>query len=181
MRTFMTLMAFALVLGLARAAEAQTNLPGGVLTQEERTIIRDYFGQKVGEVLGRRTGTTASSTEDKDDDKEASSSSKRKNKKAKKHKKGKGHAKGKGRKGLPPGLAKRNALPPGLQRQLDARGSLPPGLRTEDLPTDLEKQLPPIKDNFKRVIVDDAVVLIEQGTNRVLDILEGVLSGRQTK
>src|SRR5260370_16886864 len=30
---------------------------------------------------------------------------------------------------LPPGLAKRDQLPPGLQRQLVVRGTLPPGLQ----------------------------------------------------
>src|SRR5579863_7473704 len=30
---------------------------------------------------------------------------------------------------LPPGLAKRDRLPPGLERQLIVRGTLPPGLR----------------------------------------------------
>lgn len=32
-------------------------------------------------------------------------------------------------KGLPPGLAKREKLPPGLERQLKERGTLPPGLQ----------------------------------------------------
>src|SRR6202011_678751 len=45
---------------------------------------------------------------------------------------------------LPPGLAKRDRLPPGLERQLVLRGTLPPGLRRKiyACPEDLERQLP---------------------------------------
>ena len=177
-----------LLLGLAAfPAAAQTNLPGGVLTEEERAVIRDYFGQKLGQVLGRRQNAERADDQkrdadtDTDTDTDGPKSAKGSGKPAWAGKgKGKGnnkkHGKGRG-KGLPPGLAKRSSLPPGLQRHLDERGALPKGLRTKDLPDDLEQKLPPIKDDFKRVILDDSVVLIEKGTNRVLDILEGVLTG----
>lgn len=181
MRALLALTAFALTLA-AVPASAQTALPGGVLTEEERTIIRDYFGKKMGDVIRNRTGQTAGdakapeTNDEKNDDDD-------KDGKAGKAKKGKGHAKsngkGKGRgKGLPPGLAKRSTLPPGLQRQLDERGALPPGLRTEALPADLEAKLPPVKDEFERVIADGSVVLIEKATQRVLDVLDGVVRGR---
>lgn len=186
MKTIFALMGFVLALAAAPGAMAQTNMPGGVLTQEERTLIRDYFGKKLGEVMGTRKEADESHEKketakaDKDDDDDAKGRGhKGKGHKAKGKHKGKGKSKGKGRgKGLPPGLAKRSALPPGLQRQLDERGALPKGLRTDDLPDDLEKKLPPIREQFKRVVVDDDVVLIERGTNRVLDILEGVIRGR---
>ena len=51
--------------------------------------------------------------------------------------KGKGKKKNGKNKGLPPGLAKRDHLPPGLQKHLDRRGTLPPGLAKRDLPPDL--------------------------------------------
>lgn len=88
--------------------------------------------------------------------------------------KGKG-AKGNGRgNGLPPGLAKRDQLPPGLAK----RGNrLPPGLTKGDLPPDLERRLPPPAKGTERVIVDDDVLLIQKGTNLILDVLEGVLKG----
>jgi hypothetical protein len=46
---------------------------------------------------------------------------------------------------LPPGLAKKDRLPPGLEKQLVPRGSLPPGLqkRVEPCPVELERRLPP--------------------------------------
>lgn len=91
-----------------------------------------------------------------------------------KSKKGKGKgAKGKGRgNGLPPGLAKRDQLPPGLAK----RGNqLPPGLMKGDLPPDLEKELPELPNDVERVTVDNDVLLIQRGTNLILDVIEGVL------
>ncbi|MGH8545711.1 MAG: hypothetical protein ACREX3_19230, partial [Gammaproteobacteria bacterium] len=47
-------------------------------------------------------------------------------------------------KGLPPGLAKKGKLPPGLQKHLVKNGRLPPGLqkRLEPLPRELDVRLP---------------------------------------
>ncbi|WP_417432207.1 hypothetical protein [Kiloniella sp.] len=87
------------------------------------------------------------------------------------HKKKKGKGK---KKGLPTGLAKKESLPPGIQKQLDEKGSLPPGLAKHDLPDDLQSRLPRRK-NSKFVIVDDDVVLIDILTNKALDVLENVL------
>lgn len=88
----------------------------------------------------------------------------------------KGHAKGK-KDGLPHGLAKKDALPPGLAKQLAENGTLPPGLAKRDLPDDLQSRLPTRK-GAKRVIVDNDILLVEEGTELVLDILENVLSDK---
>lgn len=86
----------------------------------------------------------------------------------------KGAGKGKN-KGMPPGLAKRGGnLPPGLAKR---GGELPPGL-AKRLPSDLERELPPRPGTYRRVIVDNDIVLIDAATNKVLDILEDVLLGR---
>lgn len=91
---------------------------------------------------------------------------------------GHGKAKKGKNKGLPPGLAKRDQLPPGLQKHLDERGALPPGLAKRDLPSDLRSALPwRIDEEF--LIIDDDVVLIERATGVVLDVLENVLRGGQ--
>jgi hypothetical protein len=80
-------------------------------------------------------------------------------------------------KGLPPGLAKRGKLPPGLQKQVEKNGQLPPGLqkRLEPLPTVLNRQLPNLPDYWERVIVERDVILLDRRTNRVLDIIENVI------
>lgn len=88
----------------------------------------------------------------------------------KKNNKGKGNKGGKNKGGLPPGLAKKNGLPPGLAK----RQTLPPGLQKRALPASLEHQLPE-RRHTERLIIDDDVILIERGTNLVLDILEDVI------
>lgn len=82
-------------------------------------------------------------------------------------------------KGLPPGLAKRGGnLPPGLQKQLARNGQLPPGLqkRMEPLPLELSRQLPPLPEHWERVIIERNVILLDRRTNRILDIIEGVIA-----
>lgn len=81
--------------------------------------------------------------------------------------------------GLPPGLAKREELPPGLQKHLEKNGTLPPGLqkRLEPLPQGLEAKLPKLPDGVRRGVVNGNVVLIEQRTSRILDIINDVVGG----
>jgi Ni/Co efflux regulator RcnB len=88
-----------------------------------------------------------------------------------KHKK---KSKKKEHKGLPPGLAKRETLPPGLAQQLQRNGRLPPGLDKRDLPDDLRSMLPKRLPGHKRIIVDNDVLLIEEATGVILDILEDI-------
>ncbi len=83
--------------------------------------------------------------------------------------------KGKGAKHFPPGLAKKGTLPPGLAMQLQRNGTLPPGLAKRNLPDDLLSRLPKRHWGQELVAVDDDLVLIEQTTGLILDILENVL------
>lgn len=85
---------------------------------------------------------------------------------------GNGHGKSKS---LPPGLAKREHLPPGLEKHLEKNGTLPPGLAKRNLPPGLETELPPPHPGTVRVIVNDDVVLLQQATGVILDVLENVL------
>jgi hypothetical protein len=80
----------------------------------------------------------------------------------------------KSKQGLPPGLAKRDRLPPGLQKHIDRTGRLPPGLEKRTLPDDLRGLLPRRTGQDYRVVGDD-IVLIETATNVILDIMKGVL------
>ena len=74
---------------------------------------------------------------------------------------------------LPPGLAKRDRLPPGLERQLVRRGTLPPGLqkRLQPCPEDLERRLPPPPPECAHVLIGGHIVLLNRRTNIVLDIV----------
>ncbi|MBI2956597.1 MAG: hypothetical protein HYY26_04720 [Acidobacteria bacterium] len=84
--------------------------------------------------------------------------------------------------GLPPGLAKREELPPGLQRHLERNGTLPPGLqkRIQPMPEKLEGQLPKPPEGVKRVVVAGNVVLLEERSSKILDIIKDVRGGSGT-
>jgi hypothetical protein len=73
---------------------------------------------------------------------------------------------------LPPGLAKRDRLPPGLEKQLVLRGTLPPGLqkKIQPVPVDLERCLPPPPPDCMNVLIGGHIVLVNQRTNFVVDI-----------
>jgi hypothetical protein len=75
-------------------------------------------------------------------------------------------------KGLPPGIAKKGTLPPGIAKQLARNGQLPPGLEYHPLPPDLIVQLPPPQPGYRYTIVDDKVLLVQAASNLILDVLE---------
>jgi len=73
---------------------------------------------------------------------------------------------------LPPGLAKKDRLPPGLEKQLVRRGTLPPGLqkRLQPCPEDLERRLPPPPPDCAHVVIGGHLVLLNRKTNIIVDI-----------
>ena len=78
---------------------------------------------------------------------------------------------------LPPGLAKRETLPPGLEKQLRQRGTLPPGLqkKIQPLPVVLERQLSPVPTGYRRVVIAGNVILMEPTTGLIYDIIRNVI------
>jgi len=137
----------------------------GFTEKEKETIRRFYRGPNTSEDDWRNAENNASNYNwdpvDKDDDTSVSGN-------GKKHKNKK-----KGKKGMPPGLAKKDKLPPGLQKQLEKNGTLPPGLAKRDLPRDLVKQLPVRPNTHETTVVNEDIVLLEKATGRILDILYG--------
>lgn len=73
---------------------------------------------------------------------------------------------------LPPGLAKRDRLPPGLQRQLIVNGTLPPGLRRkmQPCPRELEVMLPPPPPNYVHVFIGGNLVLYNRANFQIADV-----------
>jgi hypothetical protein len=73
---------------------------------------------------------------------------------------------------LPPGLAKKDRLSPGLERQLELRGTLPPGLRARIhvVPVDLERGLPAPPPNCEHALIGGHVVLLNSKTFVVIDV-----------
>ena len=78
---------------------------------------------------------------------------------------------------MPPGLARRESLPPGLARQVERNGTLPPGLerRLHPLPWALESQLPGLWGGLERVILGRDVLLMESATAKIVDLIRNVL------
>lgn len=73
---------------------------------------------------------------------------------------------------LPPGLAKKDRLPPGLERQLVVRGTLPPGLqkRIEPCPRELVRVLPPPPPDCEHVVVGGHLVLLNRANFQIVDV-----------
>ena len=71
----------------------------------------------------------------------------------------------------PPGLAKRgNELPPGLVK----RDVLPPGLQGRALPSALESRLTPLSDPYVRVRIGADIVLLDRNTRVIVDVVYNV-------
>ncbi len=81
---------------------------------------------------------------------------------------------------LPPGLAKKQSLPPGLRKQLRERGHLPPGLekRLVPLPVQLEHRLPPLPPHHVWRGAGDDLLVIDVRANLVVSIMAGVFIAR---
>jgi hypothetical protein len=75
---------------------------------------------------------------------------------------------------MPPGLAKKETLPPGLQKQIVRNGRLPPGLEGRRLPYDLERRLHRLPEDYIRVIIGTDVVLMDRRTRVIFDVISNV-------
>jgi hypothetical protein len=78
---------------------------------------------------------------------------------------------------LPPGLAKRRELPPGLRRQVIERGALPPGLRgyLVEVPGPWTVRLPALPAYYHRYFAGDDLVVVDTRTNRIVAVVRDVL------
>ncbi len=76
---------------------------------------------------------------------------------------------------LPPGLAKRGELPPGLQKQLRKNGALPPGLekKLSPFPSDLARRLGPLPPGCgcDRVFLEGRAMIVVRATRAILDVI----------
>lgn len=81
---------------------------------------------------------------------------------------------GRGKKGLPPGLAKREQLPPGLRKQIVRNGHLPPGLETRALPHELERQLSALPEGYVRLRIGSDIVLMDGRSRVILDVVKDI-------
>ena len=72
---------------------------------------------------------------------------------------------------LPPGLAKRDRLPPGLERQIVVHGFLPVELRgrMQPCPRELEVMLPPPAPGFAHFFIGGHLVLVNRANFQISD------------
>lgn len=77
---------------------------------------------------------------------------------------------------LPPGLAKRQVLPPGLREQLRENGTLPPGLQKYwvPVPAPLAVRLPAVPQYHERYFVGDDLIVVNSRTNQVVAVIRNV-------
>lgn len=74
-----------------------------------------------------------------------------------------------------PGMAKKPPeLPPGVAKQARRGGVLPAGSekKLEPLPKDLERRLTPVPTGYHRYVVGTVALLVQDGTNLVVDAAE---------
>src|SRR5688500_2522710 len=79
---------------------------------------------------------------------------------------------------LPPGLAKRHSLPPGLRKQLRERGTLPPGLQKHLVLVEgpIVTRLPTIPAYYHRYFAGDDLIVVDTRTNRIVLMIRDVWS-----
>ena len=70
---------------------------------------------------------------------------------------------------FPPGLAKKQELPPGLRKHIEEYGQLPPGIEGRMLPDDLERNLQRLPAGFVRLQVGGDVLLMNEKSRVVVD------------
>jgi hypothetical protein len=126
-----------------------------VIDEAARHILRNYYERNAN------AWVVAHPDYEHDDEDGGGNGNNKKNKKNKnKHK------------DIPPGIAKKGSLPPGIYKQLVRNGQIPPEVHYQPLPPDLIVQLPPLQPAYQYVIVDDRVLLIQAATRAIMDVLQ---------
>ena len=72
---------------------------------------------------------------------------------------------------MPPGLAKKQELPPGLQKHIARYRVLPPGLQGRNFPPELEQTLSPLPRGYVRLRLGGDVVLMDEKTRIAVDVI----------
>ena len=136
------------------AAPAGPSVGDIVIDTVARRILHDYYQRNAN------AWVVANPDYGDEDGNGGNGNKKNKNKNKPKHK------------DIPPGIAKKGSLPPGIYKQLVRNGQIPPDVHYQPLPPDLIVQLPPLAPAYRYVIADDRVMLIQAATNVIMDVLQ---------
>lgn len=147
--------------GVSTDGTAAPDLGSVVIGTLERRILQDYFQRQLNQYESAIATYEANPLPSGDQDVLAQGGKKKKNK----------HGNHTGNKKIPPGLARKGTLPPGLAMQLQRNHELPSGLASRSLPSDLSAQLPAPPQGTQYLLVDDRVLLVQSATNVILDTL----------
>jgi len=123
-----------------------------VIDEAARHILRNYYERNA-------TAWVVAHPDDEDDG-DGNGNNKKNKKNKNKHK------------DIPPGIAKKGSLPPGIYKQLVRNGQIPADVHYQPLPPDLIVQLRPLPPAYQYVIVDDRVLLIQAATRAIMDVLQ---------
>ena len=142
-----------------------TNPPGGAVVQGQERRQANHYGEEDDDDRSSRSGKRARSDnqdEDYDDQGPQEFSSRERQIIS--------DCFVADRSNLPPGLAKKDRLPPGLDRQLRRNGTLPPGLqkRVQPLPGVCTARLPRLPRDWARVVLSGRIILLDPA-NRIVD------------
>lgn len=170
-------------------APAGQGVAGAVFDETQRETILEFFRNQAEQAAkaeaerkaaAEKKAREAAEKAAKEAAKTGKSGATKKPRKAPAAKKSKAKAKTKAKgQALPPGPAKRDAPPQGLQQHLERDGVLPAGLKKRKFPRELDARLPRVARGLERAIVGDDVVLLEKKTRRIIDLIEGALRGGQ--
>jgi hypothetical protein len=75
--------------------------------------------------------------------------------------------------GLPPGLAKKDKLPPGFEGHFRRKAVLPGALVKQlyPMPGDLDKRLPGLPTDYRRGLISGYVVIVDNRTQSIFDLV----------
>ena len=78
---------------------------------------------------------------------------------------------------LPPGLAKRRSLPPGLRKQLRERGRLPPGLEKHltPAPASFDSRWPAVPAYYSRYFAGRDLLIVDTRTDSLIALIRDIL------
>ncbi len=68
-----------------------------------------------------------------------------------------------------------SSLPPGIAKNVARGKPVPPGIAKRGLPNDLMSQLP-IRDGWNRFIVGNDILLVDQETGTIADVIKDIMS-----
>lgn len=72
----------------------------------------------------------------------------------------------------PPSVEKKEPLAPAIAKQIRRGGTLPDPVKGVEIPESLAKQLPPAPKDYQRVLLHRWMLLVQQSTRLIVDLVD---------